>query len=531
MLQSRNQKNSVLLDPDHYDILKGWMIYQVASDDPGLSKPAYLACKNAEYPDPQEVEALEYYVEHFVWGKLQRTEEEEYPYAIYGIPNWKYLRGLKNISANEKYHIWRLYDYPHIALLYYKLYQIGRSHPEFDMKLPPETYLKRAYGTYLALYQYPPEIDQWYDWTRYWSPYKTGLFNELVIEEVIEALAREGFLEKARRLEYHWQHKAEFFIRENKDLFGSEFAFDTTGFESTEALALWGRKHAVREYLSEPRSLLGYTLEEVEEFALRQKEANIACRGYVENAYYMTGSDIRGQNTRVLLTYMSQMGGWGLQEEALYGAEKPFELLRLASTSMLSSWAIMNAGDEESNYGYWFPGEEINGDLSMQFSPVPYGVDGFGLSHARGPGVYSSEGDLGPCGAIRGAATILAEDPDFGTICYGGLLREEGQEKEILLRDGIERRFHWITKDDDRFHLILENAHFEKIVLEEDGKIHAFLKDVAPKNARMRVFGKMGWKGISLEEQPGVTLYRKEEELAASLCGEVRELVFSWKKE
>ncbi len=79
----------VMLGPDNYDRIEGWRIYAVTCDDPGLGKPAFLAAKNAEYPVQAEVEALDYYIENFVWGGLQRTTEETFAYGIYSIPDWK----------------------------------------------------------------------------------------------------------------------------------------------------------------------------------------------------------------------------------------------------------------------------------------------------------------------------------------------------------------------------------------------------------------------------------------------------------
>lgn len=76
-----------LLGPDDYDRIKGWRIYEVTCDDPGLSKPAYLALKNAERPIQSEVASIDYYIEHFVWGGLQRSSAEEFTYGIYGIPD------------------------------------------------------------------------------------------------------------------------------------------------------------------------------------------------------------------------------------------------------------------------------------------------------------------------------------------------------------------------------------------------------------------------------------------------------------
>ena len=79
LISEWNMETRVLLGPDNYDRIKGWRIYAVTCDDPGLSKPSFLAAKNAEYPVQEEVEALDYYIDNFVWGGLQMTDEEEYP--------------------------------------------------------------------------------------------------------------------------------------------------------------------------------------------------------------------------------------------------------------------------------------------------------------------------------------------------------------------------------------------------------------------------------------------------------------------
>ena len=59
------------------------------ADDPGLCKAPFLAEKNLVYPQAEEVEALEYYIDHFLWGGQQRTDQEEpRAYGIYGTDFW-----------------------------------------------------------------------------------------------------------------------------------------------------------------------------------------------------------------------------------------------------------------------------------------------------------------------------------------------------------------------------------------------------------------------------------------------------------
>lgn len=508
LLRERNTKTGALLDPDHHDEIVGWRIYEITCDDPGLSKPAFLAAKNAELPRAEEVEALDYYIGHFVWGGLQRTDREEYPYGIYGIPDWHDLRERKNYNANERYHIWRIYDYPHIILLYFKMYEIARNNPDFSMKLDAREYLQRAYGTCLAMYQYPFEIEHTYAWSNgYWSPYKTGFYNEVVIMDVIEALRRERMPEQARRLEYHWQHKADYFIRECSDLFGSEYAFDTTGFESTQAFVDWGRKNAGRFYNSDERSLLSYTISEVEAFDQKQRSCNIACRGYLENAYYLTGSDIRGESTHYTLGYMSQMGGWALMQDALYSSDSPFELLRLGYTSLLSSWALLNAGKEEDDFGYWYPGIENDGAGSGGFEAAPSGMTWLGQPAWKGVWIYGCETDLGYCGYLRGAATVLAEDPDFGEICYGGIMEKQGNEKSIYPTDGVGRRFHWIRSDEERLHVLLEGGRMQEIRIRDNQKISISIQRNKNTRALMHLFTQDGEGEIMADGKKGSDLF------------------------
>jgi len=82
-----DMRNRVLRGPDNTDEWKGWDTYRVACDDWVLGIAPFLASVNALFPDENQIKALEYYLEHHVWGGLQRSDvEEPYPYGIYGVP-------------------------------------------------------------------------------------------------------------------------------------------------------------------------------------------------------------------------------------------------------------------------------------------------------------------------------------------------------------------------------------------------------------------------------------------------------------
>lgn len=420
----------VQLSPDNYDRIRGWRIYEVSCDDPGLSKPAYLASKNAEYPEPAQVEALDYYIEHFVWGGLQRTTEETYSYGIYGIPDWKQNRNSPDPGSKGKLHIWRPYDYPHIVVMYFSMYKIARDYPGMKMKLDKATYLERAYGTALGMFTIPMDVT-------HWSAYRTGFYNEVVIPQLIDELQANSKHDEAAALRAHWEKKVAFFVSGGPNLFGSEYAFDSTGFESTQALARYALDHP---------GAGGTTPEAAQAFALTQIRANLFCRGVVEKSYYYYGSDYRGgAGDAFTLTYMSPMGGWAVLDHALYDHKEPYATVRLGFASLLSSWSLMNTGTEESGYGYWFPSELNDGGCGGGFEPAAYGMTWLGQPHHRGPWYYSSETDLGYCGAVRGLATVVADDEIFGRFCFGGEMRSSNGALQIVPKDGVRRRLHLRT--------------------------------------------------------------------------------------
>jgi hypothetical protein len=431
-------RQQVLRGPDNKD---GLADYILASDDPALSKPPYLAAKNAVYPDANEIAALEYYLQNFVWGKLQMTREERYPYAVYGIDNWKINRESK---PGDRYgwtdHIWRAYDYPHVVYLYWSMYQIARDYPELSHYADKNEYLERAYGTALAFYTYPWQI-------AHWSTNELGNYNELVIADLIAELDRVGWKEKAAELRKHWEEKVEYFVNDQPDLFYSEYPFDPTAFESTGAFA-----HYALEQVRNPRRTLHVAPKDAQRFLAEQLACNLATRGWLEPNYWQMG--VEGN-----MRYMSQMGGWSILDYALNFAPNPAPYLRLGYASLLSSWALMNTGTPETNYGFWYPGKENDGGAGSAYVPQAYGGNWFGKQQQRGAWQYSGEIDLGFGAALRTAAVIIADDPIFGRIAYGGTLTRSHGQSEVIPDDGVGQRFHLLVGK-LRVHLALDHDGF-----------------------------------------------------------------------
>jgi len=481
-----DMKNASLRGPDNPDYLDtSRLSYILTCDDPGLCKAPFVAAKNVFYPDQKEIDALEYYIENFVWGKLQRTDKETpYSYGVYGTPNWLVNRDTERRRRNitdtnrNRMHVWRSYDYPHIMMLYYHMYQVAGMYPRMTHYLDKKGYLLRARETAKAYFKYPYEILPWYE------TYKWGCYNELLIIDLIADLKKEGFSEDAAFLTGEWEKKVKYFIYDDPYPFRSEYAIDATAFESSYALAkygvlntmqpdsnLWYDKNLKRWY-SHPQT----RKEDAVKFMHRQMQANIALRGSIEPAYYFLGSDFRGRSDSYTLSYMSQMGGWSIIDYALNFADDPADYLRLGYQAYLSSFALINSGTPESNYGFWYPGKENDGASGWAFEPQKFATPWIQKPQGRGPWFYDGEIDLGFGGATRTAATIVTNDPVFGMVAYGGELTEKNNLISVVPKDGLRRRLYY-RNGENKVDIELKRDGFAKdkaVTIDPLGKLFQF---------------------------------------------------------
>lgn len=464
------------------------------ADDPGLCRAPMIAAKNVAFPDAAEIEAVEYYIRNFLWGKLQRSDREDPPYAIHGSDSWLENRNhpqQRNCGGVGGERMWRTFDYTHIILLYYNMYRIARWYPDAAKYLDWREYLQRAYGTARAFFTVPYNINMgepwhfrgWCDWA-----YKQGNFDESCLPPMIDALRAEGMRTEADWLENEWIKKVKFFLYDSQFPYGSEMPFDTTAFESTHVIAKWALAHPLQpdDKLWYDKNLnKWYTHPQIDPgrpkaFLDRQVLGNIAARGWLETAYWVLGSDlVTGNNSHYMLRYMTALGGWAVMDYGLYYAAKPADYLRLGYASMLASWALMNTGDEASGYGYWYPGRANDGASGWAFNAVraTHGDQGLYPPTGRGAWRYDGEVDNGYGGYIRYAATLLTDDPVFGLIAYGGEARVVDGAIQVVPRDGLRQRFHAILGA-ARLHLTLQRDGFAAeqpivLVTQPDGQVTA----------------------------------------------------------
>ena len=454
-----DMKNKVLRGPDNTDGFDYWWGYVLTCDDIGLSKAPFIASKNVYAPDDDEIKSVEYYIKNFVWGGLQRTDKElPNPYGIYGVPNWReardpFLRARSSNNNMDKMKIWRSYDYPHITMMYYHMFQIAEYYPDKVKYLDAKGYLERAYQTAKAYFTYPYQILSWYD------TYKWGCYNELVLLPLIGDLERYGRKADADWLRSEWEKKVKYFVYDDKYPFRSEYSIDRTAFESSYAFAKYGTMHEMK-----PDKNLWYDVnlkkwyshpivkqQDSRLFMDRQNLAGLAVRGWINPAYYSLGSD---DSEGGGLSYMARMGGWSILDYGLQFADKPYDWLQLGYASYLSSFALMNTGTAETNYGFWFPGKDNDGATGWAFNAQKHGPIWLqDRNTPRGPWNYDGEADLGLGAITRMASTIITNDPIFGWIAYGGELQVNNNALKIIPADGVGIRFGMVTS---RFRVLVE---------------------------------------------------------------------------
>jgi len=218
------------------------------------------------------------------------------------------------------------------------------------------------------------------------------------------------------------------------------------------------------------------------------------------------------------------MGGWSILDYALYFAREPWPYLRLGYASSLSSWALMNTGKAETNYGYWYPGKENDGAAGSAYVPQAFGSNWFGKQQARGAWQYSGEIDLGFSAALRTAAVIVADDPVFVRIVYGAEVQRKNGSTEIVPQDGVGRRFHFIGRR-QRIHLELERDGFAAgvpIAMKDDLSEITFRIEnrdpqQQPHSSRLLVWGLQGAQ-ILVNGKPAATLSAADAASTVSLA-------------
>ena len=449
------------------------------SDDPSNSKPVFISEKNVVYPDAAEIASLEYYEQNFVWGKLQRTDEEyPYPCGIYGSDNWHVNRsgrcGDYNSGGNGRERVWRTFDYvTHIAI-YYNLYRIAKENPGLVHYLDVKGYLRRAWLTAMAYFEVPYNVKMGQQWNfRGWCEwaYTQGNFHERYILDLLDALEVEGWKAEAAKLRREWEKKVTYMVYEDPWPFGSEMFVDRTAFESSYYVGEYALKRTMvpqemfwyDKNRSKWYTYKSYPQAPKEAFMRNQLLGNLALRGiFTTSGYNRCGTAWTGP-VDWSLEYMTQMAGTALLDHATRFAEGTAQVneLRWGYNSLLASWALVNCGDAASGNGYWRKGAAYDGAAGWNFMGFVR-AGSFFPERLFDRGIWPLDGEIdhGFTGGVHGSACYLVVDPQFGELAYGGRLASDMQSWRVTPWDLARRVL--VVPQAGRFELRLRQNGFAK---------------------------------------------------------------------
>lgn len=422
------------------------------SDDPSNSKPFYVSEKNVFWPDRDEVRALEYYEDHFVYGKLQRTgDEHPYPWGIYGSENWYQNRsgdcGGMDSGGWGQQRLWRTFDYvTHIAI-YYNLYLIASANPSLTEN-PASHWLDMAYHTTMAFFTVPYNIymqrfafNGWCDWA-----YKQGNFHERYILDLMDALDENGRTEQAAEIRHEWEKKVLYFMYDDPWPFASEYDIDRTAYESSYYIADYGCRHRIepRQNLWQDKnsgkwySYSSYSPTDALPLLQNQLASNYALRGIYGLSYWRLGT---AWTQTYCLDYMTQMGGAAILDYAFRYSPDVARDVNYGYNSLCASWALVNTG-------YWNKRRANRGAAGWQYVDAQnaWMASYEMISARRGPYRFDGEIDHGFAGGVHAAGTYVVDDPDFGIYAYGGtIVPEDGRCINVVPNDGVCRRVFFTT--------------------------------------------------------------------------------------
>ncbi len=190
------------------------------SDEMGAGPNEAMAEKNMGYPNPAQVAMLEKYVDHALWGNLQRKDygvrRDQFWYSKRIWKKFHYTiggNGYKEDKASAQ-AVDRSFNYAHQADIYWCLYRIARYHPGLVTARTWNWYLSQAYRTAMAMKNFCGNEPQ------------QGQIDGEVYLHILNDLKREGWTRQAQVLENYERGRAAYWSAERYP-YESEMSWDS----------------------------------------------------------------------------------------------------------------------------------------------------------------------------------------------------------------------------------------------------------------------------------------------------------------
>jgi len=356
-------------------------------DDIGLGEPLFLSEKNVYYPDPDEISVLDDFVEKFLYGRVQNTENFEAKGNMFGPRPDTWRRWDP---------VFRFYNYSHIYNIYYNMYRIARRHQA--TKTPAREYLRRAYRTALVSY-----LDSTYVgivphkcFMDFWGGNLSnthaalGMWN---LRNILQSLREEGMTEAHQKLSREVKDSWAFFFQEEYPL-ATEYCFDTAAYAPTYYVARASGNQALWE---------------------RVLKVILAARRR-EPFWFFYGTSIRGCGM-----YTTPLGARALLDA--YESTDNVDHLRLGYAGTLAVWSCVDS----QGRGLHTRNREINAPNPPKGDIKDWYIDEW----------CSGELSVGLYGNLNALRAYLVRDPDFGLTGYGAEVSQTDKAYTLKPWDGL----------------------------------------------------------------------------------------------
>lgn len=365
------------------------------TDDPGFGEPLFLAEKNANFPDVDEIAKLESYVSDCLFKYIQNPQtyevraslyfKERYPSSPWG--SWDEKRAGTT---------WRNYNYAFVANIYHAMYRVGRNYPLLKQRSARD-YLQMCYRTAL----------KWFNQ----GPYRhMGLITGSNVVDILDDLKREGLEQEHENLLALVKECNEEFIRDPYP-YASEIQIDATG----QHQVYFQTKYFAREGNAESG-------------AKNRQVLNVlkAMRGGDQPVWFYYGSDLFAHPD-----LRGELTCW--------------------HSGALNGMALLDGFEATGDRQMLVKG--YAGLFTVMHNVL---ADGMGYAwFVLKPGVYACEPpktfESGPglWGFVRAAKSYVIQDDLFGAIGFGCRVEMSPGVVKVYPRDGLRKRIRLVEENLD----------------------------------------------------------------------------------
>ncbi len=356
----------------------------------GITDAQFMALKNLDLPNPDQITYLENYIEKWVIGGIQDPTD-------YGVC-WM-------VSAKERKE--RGYNYIHVLNLYDAMARASAVWPELFRKKTSH-YLDLWLRTFTA---FRKESVRFQD---------LGLMGRGNICFMPEFLRRYEMNEQAETVEEEIRKWADYWMEDPPFPYGSELFFDNTGYETVFMYCDYaGHRDLAQQTVDVTKAGRGrepcwFWNDSDQRWwdAVRTAPQYDSFTDFGENCHhYMTGL-----NGAMLLEAYDR--GYGRSEPAPIGF-----------SGILNSWARVTP----------------DGFAGMCYCPDP-ASDNYGLNQ------FTGDVGLGLWGCLKAARCYAIQDQRFGIQVYGGVLRESTPQTDadtltVEPLPGLDHRVRFVSPD------------------------------------------------------------------------------------